>query len=101
MNEQLMKDRARINELYYRILENKAEVSEYYEYERILSKYYQKERIWQDLGAQGFRSWEDFYAARNPRYKPAPKTDNTMPILVGAVLGLGLAIIVANFLNKD
>ncbi len=98
---QLMKDRTRIKELYYRILENKAEVPEYYEYEGILTKYYPKERIWQDLGAQGFRNWEDFYAARNPKYKPTPRTDNTMPILVGAVLGLGLAIVLANFLKKD
>lgn len=101
MTTQVMQDKKRVKELYYKILENVASISEYYEYEQILSKYYPKDQIWRDLGAQGFRSWEDFYSARNPKFKPVPqKSNNDMPILVGAVLGLAVSFLIAKLFDK-
>ena len=98
MTTPTVKDKLRVKELYYKILENTAEVLDYYEYEDILLKYHSKERIWKDLDAQGFRNWEQFYRARNP--KPSVSLDDAMIVLLGAVLALGVAIILANLIKK-
>ena len=100
----LPEDRTRINELYFSILENKARLREYYEYEKILLKYgYSQQQIDNHLNKGNFTNVDDLYDARNPRInQPKIQIDikDWEPTVVGGLIGLGLRLIIGELRIK-
>ena len=93
-------DKARIMELYFRILENEAFLSEYYEYENILLRYgYSPEQVAKNLSKADFKNVTELYYARNPK-QTVGKIKDWEPIVIGGLLALGLGLILYQASNK-
>ena len=94
-------DKTQIMHLYFRILENKALLAEYYEYENILLKYgYSPEQISKKFNNAEFKNVAQFYNARNLKEFKS-KIIDWEPIVVGGFLGLGLRLVLAESSNKQ
>ncbi len=101
--ELMPQDKVRINELYFKILDNKAYLNEYYEYQDILLKYgYSQQQIANHLGKGNFSTVEQLYYARNPQFgQVKPKTNlDWEPLVVGGLIGLGLGLIIRELAKK-
>ena len=103
--EVVIKDRTRINELYFKILENKAYLNEYYEYQDILLKYgYSPQQIANYLEKGDFNNVEELYYARNPKFgekKPLKANVDWEPLVVGGLIGLGLGLVIRELARKQ
>ena len=100
----LDQDRTKLTELYFKILENKAYLNEYYEHQDILLKYgYSKQQIAKYLEKGSFNNIEELYYARNPKFgqkrPPNPNID-WEPLVVGGLIGLGLGLIIRDLRKR-
>lgn len=81
-----------------KIEKNTATLDDYKRYEHLLLKGgLSQEYIYSYLKRAGFSSWEDFVSARNDK----KFSDNVGGTIVGALIGLGIALIIDALFSKD
>ena len=88
-----------LESLTYRIDINSATLDDYRKYESLLvNAGLPKEYIYNYLRRAGFTNWDDLVKAR--KIKEKTHQENVETAVVGGIIGLGLGVLLAGFMDK-
>ncbi|PSR02869.1 MAG: hypothetical protein BRD50_06765 [Bacteroidetes bacterium SW_11_45_7] len=84
-------EKQRLQNLYNKIRENKANSADFYEYESLLEKAgFSKNDLTDEVTKFGFNNWDEFV---QQSIQEKDKKDKRNALLIGTILAFGLAIL--------
>lgn len=87
-------DKQRLQNLYNKIRDNKANSSDFYEYESLLEKAgFSKSDLNEEVSSFGFSSWDEFV---QQSLQEKNKKDRRNTVLIGTILAFALAVLSSN-----